>query len=387
MKRTVVLTGGNNIESIVERLQQDNNTEVLIFDNYQKKEVKNCRTITIGELKKIKNDVEVVIANNSIISTYELCLQMNNNDISYTFYDEKMYFRHVLHIYGRIETGKDGLNYEWMGIDDEITLVHKQIEKMYNTMFDKYKKEFIGKDIDVYYYYEDMPQDAYKISCIYNIPCIFSNCTTYAVSDRVIAIPNYFSCFDEKEYPWQNETQSSLRKAGERKWEYPQAFWKGDVDNTPDDLRRMLYILGKKYPEYLRIENYRGFWNQVKNSDFTVEFTPMTEFANYKYLIDIRGYSFGRMNRLLQLGRPVLRIDSIYKEWFDEYLLPMKHFVPIKPDLSDLVEKVELLNSREDIYNEIVDNARRFSAIYLQEESYLSKLKDITKEYISAKTD
>ena len=38
-------------------------------------------------------------------------------------------------------------------------------------------------------------------------------------------------------------------------------------------------------------------------------------------------------------------------------------------------------------YNEIVDNARRFSAIYLQEESYLSKLKDITKEYISAKTD
>lgn len=385
MKRTVVLTGGNNIQKIAESIMRGTNAEVLIFDNYQKNIVKNCRTITMNELNAKKNDVEVVIANNSITSTYELCMQMKKNGIKYSFYDEKMYFRNILHIYGEIEIHKDGLKYEWMGLEDGVTLVHKQIEKMYKMMFDMYNKDFVGEDIDIYYYYEDMPQDAYKIAQIYDIPYVFSNCTTYAVSDRVVAIPNYFSCFDEKEYPWKNETQSSLRKAGERKWEYSQAFWKGDVENTPDDLRRMLFILGEKYQDYLRIENYRGFWNQVKTSDFTVEFTPMTDFAKYKYLIDIRGYSFGRMNRLLQLGRPVLRVESIYTEWFDKYLVPMKHFVPIKADLSDLIEKIELLNCREDIYEEIVNNAREFSEKYLKEESYLMNLKEITQKHICIK--
>ena len=47
--------------------------------------------------------------------------------------------------------------------------------------------------------------------------------------------------------------------------------------------------------------------------------------------------------------------------WFKKFLVPMKHYVPIEYDLSDLEEKLEWLVTNDDKAREIAENAMKFS--------------------------
>ncbi|KAJ7907180.1 glycosyl transferase family 90-domain-containing protein [Mycena leptocephala] len=62
---------------------------------------------------------------------------------------------------------------------------------------------------------------------------------------------------------------------------------------------------------------------------------------NYKYVFDVDGNSFsGRYLGLLKSGSLVFK-STIFHEYFDDWLKPFVHYIPVLPDLSDLVDRIE----------------------------------------------
>jgi hypothetical protein len=71
-------------------------------------------------------------------------------------------------------------------------------------------------------------------------------------------------------------------------------------------------------------------------------FVPIEQMAPYKLLVDIDGNanSWGLFAKFL-LGSCVLKVESVWEEWFYQKLVPWRHYVPVSADLSDLREKVQ----------------------------------------------
>ncbi|KAJ7467882.1 glycosyl transferase family 90-domain-containing protein [Mycena galericulata] len=60
----------------------------------------------------------------------------------------------------------------------------------------------------------------------------------------------------------------------------------------------------------------------------------------YKYLLDVDGNTFsGRFLGLLRSGSLVFK-STVFNEYFNEWLRPYEHYIPVLPDLSDLLERV-----------------------------------------------
>eukprot|EP00961_Rhodomonas_salina_P227881 3080480-Rhodomonas_salina.1 len=47
-------------------------------------------------------------------------------------------------------------------------------------------------------------------------------------------------------------------------------------------------------------------------------------------------------------------------EWYYELLHPFEHFVPVKPDLSDLCDRVQWLQTHPDDAQRIAENGQKF---------------------------
>lgn len=84
---------------------------------------------------------------------------------------------------------------------------------------------------------------------------------------------------------------------------------------------------------------------------------PATDFARYQYTIDIDGNSnaWSSLFRKLLTGSPVLKVASPhgFRQWYYDALEPMKNFVPVAADLSDLIEKAEWLRENPSRAEEI----------------------------------
>jgi Glycosyl transferase family 90 len=70
--------------------------------------------------------------------------------------------------------------------------------------------------------------------------------------------------------------------------------------------------------------------------------TLAEQVRRWAVLIDVEGVGLsGRLKLLLHSGRPVLVQERPWAEWFWPELRPWEHFVPVRRDLSDLVERTE----------------------------------------------
>src|SRR5262245_28405726 len=163
----------------------------------------------------------------------------------------------------------------------------------------------------------------------------------------------------------------------------PVAFWRGSSSGPPPihyDTFRML-------PRFrlCALSLARQGWRQlidarlsavVQNSDedgdrlrelthslgMMAPRVPHTEFARYRYQIDIDGNtnSWGLLIKLA-MGSCILKVQSKARQWYYCGMRPWEHYIPIRADLSDLEEKVVWCRGHDGDAQHIAETAKRFA--------------------------
>ncbi|KAJ6489765.1 glycosyl transferase family 90-domain-containing protein [Mycena sanguinolenta] len=141
-----------------------------------------------------------------------------------------------------------------------------------------------------------------------------------------------------------------------------QIYWRGMGsggliigDNYHRFPRYRLMRLGQAHPDLLdvRITSVSDVYCRVDHEascdrakveaeyNITGVVEPRENSYKYKYVLDVDGATFsGRFVGLLRTRSLVFK-STIFEEYFNDWIRPYEHFVPVLPDLSDLVEKVQ----------------------------------------------
>jgi hypothetical protein len=94
-----------------------------------------------------------------------------------------------------------------------------------------------------------------------------------------------------------------------------------------------------------------------QKSGLNANFVPKEKFSQYKYVLDIDGNSnswYGLFTSLLTAAC-IIKIESEhgFRQWYYDRLIPWTHYVPVRPDLSDLESKVRWVLDNDDRAREI----------------------------------
>jgi hypothetical protein len=137
--------------------------------------------------------------------------------------------------------------------------------------------------------------------------------------------------------------------------------------------------LSAKYPEYLDA-GITSFNRKLKKNlgkplelvDPRVQGLEKASFMNletkasYKYILNLDGHvSAFRLAHEFSLGSVLLIPKSQYKLWFSYLLIPWTHYVPIKEDLSDLIDQIKWCKSNDEKCKIIATNGVEFYKKYL----------------------
>ena len=124
--------------------------------------------------------------------------------------------------------------------------------------------------------------------------------------------------------------------------------------------------------EYLESINYS------KYNQYLVNKMSKSEQAKYKYVINVDGHvSAFRLSLELGSESLILLVSSEWKIWYSDMLVEYEHYVPIKSDLSDLVDRIKWCRENDEKCQKIVKNAKDFYNKYLSKKSMLDYMQKL----------
>lgn len=104
---------------------------------------------------------------------------------------------------------------------------------------------------------------------------------------------------------------------------------------------------------------------EIVSAGYVRNFIPLSSSNQYKYQIDIDGNTnaWSALFQKLLSGSTVLKVASPdnFRQWYYDELIPWKNFVPVKPDMSDLIEKVYWLLDHDDEARQIGENGAKLA--------------------------
>ena len=107
-------------------------------------------------------------------------------------------------------------------------------------------------------------------------------------------------------------------------------------------------------------------------------FLNMKEQSNYKYIIHIDGnVNAYRLLTTMTTGSLILRVTSQYTSWVDHLLQHKVHYIPVKADLSDLLDVVRWCKQNDDRCREIASNGMKLAQSILSKkfiQTYFQKV-------------
>ena len=159
--------------------------------------------------------------------------------------------------------------------------------------------------------------------------------------------------------------------------------------NTSNNVRLKLAKLGTLHPQLLDVGitnwNLRIRKNKdspylqipdVENLKLVGKLTPEQQ-SNYKYLVNVDGHvSAFRLSLEMSMGCCILMVESSggWKMWFSDLLEPYVHYVPVKSDLSDLIDQLKWCLKNDSKCQKIAQNAHKFYSKYLSKKGILDNL-------------
>jgi Glycosyl transferase family 90 len=111
----------------------------------------------------------------------------------------------------------------------------------------------------------------------------------------------------------------------------------------------------------------------------------MNDFQKYKAVLDMDGNSWSsRFGTMLCYNSVALKVEPAYADFWFYDLVPWKHYIPIKNDLSDLVENVQFALDplNEPVIKEIIDSANQWCSERFIHKSLAHDMLDIWESYI-----
>lgn len=160
------------------------------------------------------------------------------------------------------------------------------------------------------------------------------------------------------------QTVEEINNAGLYNYEINKVGWIGTIKNHR--IREKLLEIGINNKELFDIFNM--YWIKSQNIRLdSSQYISIPELVKkYSILIDIEGNGYsGRLKYLLWSHRPLLIVDRPHKEYFFEFLKEWEHYIPVKRDLSDLIEKTKWCLDNYCVALIIAENAFQFSKNYL----------------------
>jgi hypothetical protein len=159
------------------------------------------------------------------------------------------------------------------------------------------------------------------------------------------------------------------------------AFWRGATTGIPQVADDWRTLERTKLCEIARRHEVIGLFDvgfssivqmprpeiveEICGSGLMRTFVSWENWGRYKYLIDIDGNSSPWSNLIQRLltGSTVLKVESSrgLQQWFYDRLRPWENYVPIAPDMSDLLEKVMWLRRRDDLAQSIGEAGRQLA--------------------------
>jgi Glycosyl transferase family 90/Stf0 sulphotransferase len=198
-----------------------------------------------------------------------------------------------------------------------------------------------------------------------------------------------FKEFDEK-YKWENKIR--------------QVVWRGALsENDPtrvfDSQRWRLCKLvaalprGKEKDMFdIGLTNIPDFLTAQIEIDSSIVgglvkgISPMNDFQKYIAVLDLDGNSWSsRFGTMLCYNSVAIKVEPAYADYWIHDLIPWKHYVPIKNDLSDLLENIDyVLDPRnDDVMQEIILNANQWCSERFTQSGLISDMLDIWEDYVN----
>ena len=148
----------------------------------------------------------------------------------------------------------------------------------------------------------------------------------------------------------------------------PVAFWRGattGVPRAPNDWRSLERIalceLARRHAESgwidAGISSIAQFGDptvvrEIQESGLMRDPVPWQDWGRYKYHIDIDGNSspWSNLFQKLLTGSPVLKVVSScgMRQWYYDDLIPWVNYVPVSPDMSDLMDRIAWLRNNDE---------------------------------------
>ena len=109
-----------------------------------------------------------------------------------------------------------------------------------------------------------------------------------------------------------------------------------------------------------------------------VTFMNCVDQSQYKYILHIEGHVAAfRLSSELATRSVVLKVASEWKVWYEDKLVEYVHYVPVKSDLSDLMDQIRWCRDNDDKCRAIADNARAFYEKWLCRDGVLDSLQTL----------
>jgi len=160
-------------------------------------------------------------------------------------------------------------------------------------------------------------------------------------------------------------------------------IWRGNINNSFN-----INFIDTKNKDNLNPRQY--FFqlyknNKIKNCNYSSKFTTISEQIKYKYILDIDGWSntWDATVWKLYSGSILLKVKSLWKQWYYDELVEWEHYVPINNDFSDLNEKIEWCINNDDKCKQIAINSNNFVDTKLNNAYVKKKICETVNKYFT----
>lgn len=201
-----------------------------------------------------------------------------------------------------------------------------------------------------------------------NLLDIFSFCKNNDYMDQLLPSPDLMN-FLLKQYP-ENFCTDWSKKIN--KLIFRGTNTSGYLKN--DSPRKILFETSHNYPDIIDAKiinsfNYPLLLDNIDNLQYSEiidsepdSYKSPSDQSLYKFQIHIDGFvSAWRLVTLLFMKSLIFRVSSEWYEYYYKDLKPWVHYIPIKRDLSDLVDKINWCIINDNISKKIAENGYKFA--------------------------